>query len=134
MNFIESLIKNKFSLLVVDTEDKTPMDYLLTDTATEESILPVIEIAVKYGFNLLHNARDSEDDEGEFNLSGTFLMELFKAEKMITKVFMIVEPLLRQQSLSVIKKFKADLLDSNCKISRGVLTALDAIVTEKLKE
>ena len=59
-------------------------------------------------------------------------MELLKAGKMTIKIFKIVEPLLQQQSLIVIKKFKADLHETQVKIPRDVLNALDALVRAKL--
>ena len=42
-------------MFVTDNDDRTPMGYLLTESSTEEAILPVIKIAVKYGFDLLRN-------------------------------------------------------------------------------
>ena len=53
MKFVESLIKNKFSMHLTDSNDETPMDYLMTDSVPESALLPVIKVAVKYGFSLL---------------------------------------------------------------------------------
>ena len=42
LKFIESLMKNNFSMFAKDSDGVTPMGYLLTEAATEDAILPVI--------------------------------------------------------------------------------------------
>ena len=42
MKFIESLIKAKYSMCLTDSEDQTPLSYLLVDSVPEEAVYAVI--------------------------------------------------------------------------------------------
>ena len=42
LKFIESLIKNKFSMLLTDSEEQTPLAYILQDNVPEEALVPVV--------------------------------------------------------------------------------------------
>ena len=57
IKFVESLLKNKFSLYKTDTEDRTPISYILMDEVPESAIIAVIKLAVKYGFNPLYSIK-----------------------------------------------------------------------------
>ena len=104
IKFVESLLKNKFSLYKTDTEDRSPVSYILMDDVPESAIIAVVKLAVKYGFNPLHsmNSQPQEaneqnsDDSDEPDLEQSFIMELFESGKMTLKVFKIVQPLLMQ--------------------------------------
>mmetsp|Transcript_16392 Transcript_16392/g.22178 ORF Transcript_16392/g.22178 Transcript_16392/m.22178 type:complete len:189 (+) Transcript_16392:309-875(+) len=99
LKLIESLIKNKFSMFLTDSEGQTPLSYLLQENVPEEALHPVVKVAVKYGFNLLRKTgaqTGDEDSDEEPCLSETFMMELFKTGKMSLKLFKLVEPLLRE--------------------------------------
>ena len=99
MKFIESLIKNKFSMLLTDSEEQTPLAYILQDNVPEEALVPVVQIIMKYGFNILRNMKAHHDDvdseEGEPDLKESFLMELFEKGKMTLKLFKLIAPLLK---------------------------------------
>ena len=53
MKFIESLIKCKFSLFVKDSEGQTPMAYLMVDSVPKQAVVPVVQLAIKHGLDLL---------------------------------------------------------------------------------
>jgi len=42
LKFIESLIKNKFSMYLTDSEGKTPMGYLMVSSISEAAICAVV--------------------------------------------------------------------------------------------
>ena len=75
--------------------------------------MPVVQIIMKYGFNILKNMKvggnQEDSDDGEPDLKESFLMELFEKGKMTMKLFKLIAPLLKQQTLATIKNFKADL-------------------------
>ena len=100
MKFVESLIRNKFSMHLTDSNGETPMGYLLTDSVPESALLPVIKVAVKYGFNLLSPSSGQSahisSGSSEPDLTNSFIMELCKAGKMTLKIFKLVEPLFKQ--------------------------------------
>ena len=103
LKFIESLIKNKFSMYETDSEGKTPLNYLLLESVPAPIVFNVIQIAMKYGFDVVKNGSGEEDDaDEEVDLTKTFMMELFTAGKMTLKLFKLIEPMIKKLSLSKI--------------------------------
>ena len=42
MKFIESLMKNKFSMYIKDADGLTPLGYILIDSVPKEAVQPII--------------------------------------------------------------------------------------------
>jgi len=72
----------------------------MADSVPESALLPVIKVAVKYGFSLLSSSsgksQGAAGESTEPDLSNSFIMELCKAGKMTLKIYKLVEPLLKQ--------------------------------------
>ena len=83
LKFIESLLKNKFSMCLTDSEGQTPMGYLLVQSIPETAISAVVQLAVRYGFDMLSSVRIGADGTN----SNTFMMEVLAMGKMTFKLF-----------------------------------------------
>ena len=94
LKFIESLMKNRFSMYLKDADDLTPLGYILIDSVSQEAVFPIVQLATKNGFDLL-GASFREEDFDNANDSKSFMMELFAKGKMTLKLFKLVEPVLK---------------------------------------
>ena len=124
LKFIETLVKNKFSMSVTDKDGQTPLAFLINASVGEDAILPIIKIMARHSFYGLVLGEASGQTTG-------LVMDLFKTGKITIRMFKILEPQLRKLSLSALKNFHCEVYALNTTVTKApekVMSALDAIL------
>ena len=120
LKFIESMVKNRFSLFVTDKDGRTPLGFLLAQSVSEDAILPVIKIVMRYG-----------EAKSQITL---ITKDLFMSGKITIRMFKLLEPQLRTLPLEENKTLHADIYKLEVSIPKNVLKALDNILLFKLRQ